>query len=111
MEKVQMEKLQISEDVKAALQESPISKLNDDCLINVFKYLSIKDRIVSERGIFIISDYFLWTLQRVLFAIFDISHFIEKITLNPMVPSVMSVVRQNFEKFELKVVPFGTRSY
>ena len=49
-----MEKVQISEDERAAPEESPISKLNDDCLINVFKHLSIKDRIVSERGIFII---------------------------------------------------------
>ena len=33
-------------------QECHISKLNDDCLINVIRHLSIKDRISSERGIY-----------------------------------------------------------
>ena len=33
-----------------ASEESPVSKLNDDCLINIFKQLSPKDRIVMEKG-------------------------------------------------------------
>lgn len=30
--------------------ESPIYKLNEDCLTNIFEFLSFKDRIVVERG-------------------------------------------------------------
>ena len=54
MEKIMEEKLQITGDEKSTLQGSPISKLNDDCLINIFKHLSLKHRILSERGIFFI---------------------------------------------------------
>ena len=54
MEKAPAKKLQISGDEKATPQESAISKLNDDCLINIFRHLSIKERITSERGIFVI---------------------------------------------------------
>ena len=53
MKKVPVRKLQTSGDVKATPQESSILKLNDDCLINIFKHLPVKDRISSERGIFI----------------------------------------------------------
>ena len=35
---------------KAAMHKSVMIKLNDDCLINIFGYLSIKDRLVAERG-------------------------------------------------------------
>ena len=35
------------------LKNSHISILSDDCLINIFMHLSIKDRIVVERGIFL----------------------------------------------------------
>ena len=38
-----------------------------------------------------------------MLTICDISHFVEKITLNSMVPSVISLAGQNLEKFELKV--------
>ena len=31
-------------------QESPIFKLNDDCLANIFKYLPVRDRMLSELG-------------------------------------------------------------
>ena len=34
-------------------QESFVFKLNDDCLINIFSMLTIKDRIIAERGMFI----------------------------------------------------------
>ena len=54
MEKIIEEIRQITGDEEPTLQGSPISKLNDDCLINIFKHLSIKHRISSERGIFII---------------------------------------------------------
>ena len=54
MEKLMEEKLEITGNEKSTLQGSPISKLNNDCLINIFKQLSIKHRISSERGIFII---------------------------------------------------------
>ena len=52
MEKIIEEELKITEDKKPTLQGPSISKLNDDCLINIFKHLSIKNRISSERGIF-----------------------------------------------------------
>ena len=69
MEKVATdETLQISEYEKAAPEESSILKLNDYCLINVFKYLSIKERIVSERGIFI---YFLRKFFQLPICIFN----------------------------------------
>ena len=31
-------------------QSSPISKLNNDCLIHIFEYLSAVDRLVAEKG-------------------------------------------------------------
>ena len=69
MEKIATdETIQISENEKAEPQESPISELNEDCLINVFKYLSIKERIVSERGIFI---YFLRKFFQLPICIFN----------------------------------------
>ena len=54
MEKIMKEKLQITDgDEKPTLEGSPISKLNDDCMINIFKHLSIKHRISAERGNFL----------------------------------------------------------
>ena len=38
------------EEKEATLQKSLISKLNDDCLINIFKFLPYKDRIIAEQG-------------------------------------------------------------
>ena len=49
MEKLLSKKLHISEEVKT-LQAAPIFKLTDECLYNIFKFLTIKDRIVIERG-------------------------------------------------------------
>ena len=46
-------KVQISKKDITTTQECHISKLNDDCLINILKQLSIKDRISSERGMFL----------------------------------------------------------
>ena len=48
-------------------RESPISKLNNDCLINIFKYLSIKERISSERGIFIIIHFYSLIFSNTIF--------------------------------------------
>ena len=41
----------VEENPENNLRESPIFKLNEDCLINIFKFLSIKDRIELEKGI------------------------------------------------------------
>ena len=46
-----------------------------------------------------------------MFTICDISHFVEKITLNSMVPSEISLIGQNLEKFELKVRDSNVGSY
>ena len=32
-------------------EESPICRLNDDCLINIFNHLTPEDRILMEQGI------------------------------------------------------------
>ena len=34
-------------------EESPISKLNDDCLIKIFENLSPEDRLIAEQGMVI----------------------------------------------------------
>ena len=34
-------------------EESPISKLNDDCLIHIFEHLQAEDRLVAEKGMLI----------------------------------------------------------
>ena len=41
----------VEENPENNSQEAPIFKLNDDCLINIFKFLPIKDRIGLEKGI------------------------------------------------------------
>ena len=33
-------------------QEPLIFKLNDDCLVNIFRFLTIRDRLIAERGMF-----------------------------------------------------------
>ena len=52
MEKDLNEKLQITAKNHSTSQESPILKLNDDCLVNIFKFLTIRDRLIAERGTF-----------------------------------------------------------
>ena len=39
-------------EVKETYEESPISRLNDDCLIKVFNKLSPEDRVLVEQGIY-----------------------------------------------------------
>ena len=46
-----------------------------------------------------------------MFKICDITHLIDKITLNSMVPLVIALIRQNLDIFKLKVEPFCTCSY
>ena len=46
------EDARVTKDFQNTLRKVPIYKLNDDCLMNVFKHLSIRDRIVSEGGIY-----------------------------------------------------------
>ena len=50
MKKHMRKKTKIAENDSVNTQECHIAKLNDDCLINIMKKLSIKDRISSERG-------------------------------------------------------------
>ena len=38
-------------DEQITYEDPPICRLNDDCLINIFKFLPIKDRVFVERGI------------------------------------------------------------
>ena len=52
-----------------------------------------------------------WVTNWVFLRTFDISRLIEKITPNPIIPSVISVHGLNFEKFELKAQPFYTCPY
>ena len=42
-----MKKTKIEQDT---YKDQPIYKFNDDCLINIFKFLPVKDRIAVERG-------------------------------------------------------------
>ena len=50
MEKLLQTKLQISHEEPGGPSEPTIMRLNDDCLIHIFKLLTIKDRINAERG-------------------------------------------------------------
>ena len=51
MEKILETKLQITDEELAAPTES-VLRLNQDCLMNIFKFLNIKERISAERGAF-----------------------------------------------------------
>ena len=44
----------VEENPENNSQEAPIFKLNDDCLIKIFNFLPIKDRIGLEKGIIFI---------------------------------------------------------
>ena len=56
-------KLQITEENHSIWQESPILKLNNDCLINIFKFLTIRDRLIAERGKFTDKKYTQFAIQ------------------------------------------------
>ena len=45
-------------EIDAISQKSNIAKLNTDALINIFKFLTIKDRIIAGRGMILQFTYF-----------------------------------------------------
>ena len=52
-------KFEVSLDIMQRIkQPSPISKLNDDCLISILGCLPLEDRLVAEKGIFVIKLYY-----------------------------------------------------
>lgn len=42
-----------NEDVAMRMHTITIQSLNDDILVEIFKFLPIKDRILAERGIYL----------------------------------------------------------